>query len=126
MRHDIAPVRYFFVVEDFFDDDLVVDLLGVFFVAAFELFVLVVFAVELFEEVSLLVVLFSVFFDVDFAALVFFVVDFAAAFVFFSVSFFFEAVGFAVAAGAFLASSFGTAFLLAAALSVIFSILTRV
>jgi hypothetical protein len=124
MRHDIAPIRYFFfVVEDFFDADFVLVLPVVFFDPAFELLVLAFFVAELLAvELFLLGAAFSAFFVAGFFVVTLFAADFAVDFVFVSVTFFFEGVDLGAAAGASLTSDF----LAAAVPKLILSIVTRV
>jgi len=131
MRHDNTPVRYFFVVEDFFGDDFFVELLVDFFGAAFVLLLVDFFAVVLLEVVFFVVVLFSVFFVADFAVLAFFsedffVVGFLASDFNSDFTVFSEALAFGLVVVTFTSSAFGSAFLLAGLVRAIESMTTRV
>jgi hypothetical protein len=125
MRHDIAPIRYFFFVEDdFFDDGLALDFPVAFFEPAFAVFVLAFWVVELLAaELFLLgAAFFSAFFVAGFFVVAFFAAGFAVDFAFGAAAFFFEAVVLGAAAGVSLVADF----LAGAAPTLIPSIATRV
>jgi hypothetical protein len=141
VRHDNAPVRYFFVVEDFFGDDFLVELLVDFFGAAFVLLLvdffaavlLLVdfFAVVLLEVVFFVLVLISVFFVADFTVLDFFSEDFFVVVFLASgfdsdFAFFSGALAFGLVVGTCSFSAFGSTFLLAGLVRAIVSMAIRV
>jgi hypothetical protein len=134
MRHEIAPVCYFFLsVVDFFDGVFVPDLLVVFFAGALVALPLCSFAVVLFAEDGCFAEgFFSDFLVVDLLAAGFFTAVFAVGFAFSDAA---GAVVFVALVGAcfgsslvttLIGSSFAAAFFPSAAFNMMLSIATRV